>query len=340
MKNRLFKMLGREYLNDLLGYSPLVNRSSITIPEDFISSIEKFSLKPSLKNLKILFSSGRLANTGYLSILPLDHGIEHLTTSFLGNPMFLDPNNMFRLASDTGCNAIVSNFYLLESVSKPYVDRVPMIVKMNHNDYLSNSPSYNQSLYSNVEQAHNLGAIGVAATLYLGRDTGAAIDRVREIFAEARSRGMLTILWAYLRNDKFKRDRDYHLSADLTGQANYVASMVGADIVKQKYPTFSGKFSEYTKMPEENTLLSDNPIDMVRYQVLNSFAGRVGLMNSGGQSSSNDLEDLARLAVINKLAGGMGIMAGRKIISKPYDEAVESLKFIQDIYLSEEIRVL
>lgn len=300
-----------------------------------------------LRNLQSLFNSGRLAGTGYLSILPVDQGIEHSAgASFAPNPIYFDPENIVKLAIEGGCNAVASTLGVLGSVSRKYAHKIPFIMKINHNELLSYPNKYDQILFANVDQAFEMGAVAVGATIYFGSDESTRqIQEVSEAFRHAHSLGLVTILWAYLRNPAFKvGDTDYHLSADLTGQANHLSATIEADIVKQKQATSNGGFKalKFGKTHEKvyTDMSSENPIDLTRYQVINCYMGRAGLINSGGESSgASDLADAVRTAVINKRAGGMGLISGRKSFQKPMNEGVELLNAIQDVYLNNDITV-
>lgn len=300
-----------------------------------------------LRNLQSLFNSGRLAGTGYLSILPVDQGIEHSAgASFAPNPIYFDPENIVKLAIEGGCNAVASTLGVLGSVSRKYAHKIPFIMKINHNELLSYPNKYDQILFANVDQAFEMGAVAVGATIYFGSDESTRqIQEVSEAFRHAHSLGLVTILWAYLRNPAFKvGDTDYHLSADLTGQANHLSATIEADIVKQKQATNNGGFKalKFGKTHEKvyTDMSSENPIDLTRYQVINCYMGRAGLINSGGESSgASDLADAVRTAVINKRAGGMGLISGRKSFQRPMNEGVELLNAIQDVYLNNDIAV-
>lgn len=300
-----------------------------------------------LRNLQSLFNSGRLAGTGYLSILPVDQGIEHSAgASFAPNPIYFDPENIVKLAIEGGCNAVASTLGVLGSVSRKYAHKIPFIMKINHNELLSYPNKYDQIPFANVDQAFEMGAVAVGATIYFGSDESTRqIQEVSEAFRHAHSLGLVTILWAYLRNPAFKvGDTDYHLSADLTGQANHLSATIEADIVKQKQATNNGGFKalKFGKTHEKvyTDLSSENPIDLTRYQVINCYMGRAGLINSGGESSgASDLADAVRTAVINKRAGGMGLISGRKSFQRPMNEGVELLNAIQDVYLNNDIAV-
>lgn len=301
------------------------------------------------RHLQKLYGFGRLAKTGYLSILPVDQGVEHSAgASFAKNPLYFDPENIVRLAIEGGCSGVASTVGTLGAVSNKYADKIPFIVKLNHNDLLRYPNTYDQRMFASVDQAWNLGAIGVGATIYFGsEDSARQIEEVSAAFYEAHKKGMFTILWCYLRNDAFKtKQADYHESADLTAQANYLGVTIGADIIKQKMPVINGgiktlntKKISYSKYDERmySALTSKHPIDLCRYQVLNCFAGRVGLINSGGASGKNDLKDAVYAAVVNKRAGGHGLILGRKAFQKPMDEGVALLRAVQDVYLCKEI---
>lgn len=293
-----------------------------------------------------LFNHGRLGGTGYLSILPVDQGVEHTAgASFAANPIYFDPENIVKLAVEGGCNGVVSTLGVLGSVARQYAHKIPFIVKLNHNELLSYPNQYDQILFANVKQAFDLGAVGVGATIYYGSSQSRRqIQEIKDSFAQAHELGMITVLWAYLRNNEFKTGGvDYHTAADLTGQANYLAATVEADIIKQKQAQCNGGFKalnfakHHPGMYEK--LTSDHPIDWVRYQVANCYMGRVGMINSGGSSGSDDYHQAIRTAVINKRAGGMGLISGRKAFQKPMDEGIKLLNGIQDVYLSKEVTV-
>ena len=304
-----------------------------------------------LSSLKDLYGSGRLKNTGYLSILPVDQGIEHSAgASFAKNPDYFDPETIVRLALEGGCSGVASTVGALGIVAKKYADKIPFIVKLNHNELLTYPNKFDQIMFGSVEQAHNMGAAGVGATIYFGApESGRQIQEVSAAFAKAHELGMFTVLWCYLRNPGFKRDgADFHTSADLTGQANHLGVTIGADIIKQKLPTRNGGYkvlnmgaNPYGKLDERmyDELSSDHPIDLTRYQVANCYMGRIGLINSGGASSTNDMQEAITTAVINKRAGGQGLIAGRKAFQKPFDEGVKLLQAIQDVYLCKEITI-
>ncbi|SDL06429.1 class I fructose-bisphosphate aldolase [Halarsenatibacter silvermanii] len=297
-----------------------------------------------LRNLQSIIDHGRLGGSGYISILPVDQGIEHSAgASFAPNPDYFDPENIARLAVEGGCNAVASTLGVLGSVSRQYAHKIPFIVKLNHNELLSYPKRYDQIFFSSVERAFELGAAGVGATIYFGSpESNRQIQEVAEAFEYAHELGLVTVLWAYLRNSEFKtEEEDYHSAADLTGQANHLASTLEADIVKQKQPETNDGYRELdfgrTDDLVYEELTSDHPIDLTRYQVLNCYNGRIGLINSGGASGENDLEQVVRTAVINKRAGGMGLITGRKAFQKPMEEGIEILNSIQDVYLCDEI---
>lgn len=299
-----------------------------------------------MTNLQRFYSSGRLAGTGYLSILPVDQGVEHTAgASFAINPLYFDPGNIVRLAIEGGCNAVASTLGVLGAVARKYAHRIPFIVKLNHNEMLTYPLHYDQTLFATVDQAYDMGAAAVGATVYFGSaESRQQIAEVSAAFEYAHQLGMVTVLWAYLRNSDFKKDGvDYHVAADLTGQANYLAATIEADIVKQKQAETNGGFTAlqfgktHPKMYAE--LTSSNPIDLTRYQVANCFMGRVGMINSGGPSGADDLAQAVRTAVINKRAGGMGVISGRKSFQKPMAEGIELLHAIQDVYLAPEVTI-
>ncbi len=298
-----------------------------------------------LVNFQRLLDHGRLAGTGYVSILPVDQGIEHTAgASFAPNPLYFDPENIVKLAMEGGCNAVASTFGVLGAVARKYAHKIPFIVKLNHNELLSYPNTYDQVLFGSVKQAWNMGAMAVGATIYFGsEESRRQLVEISEAFEYAHELGMVTILWCYLRNDHFKKDgTDYHTAADLTGQANHLGVTIQADIVKQKLPVNNGGFTAIgfakTSPKMYSELATDHPIDLCRYQVANGYMGRVGLINSGGESrGASDLKDAVVTAVINKRAGGMGLISGRKAFQKPMGEGVELLHAIQDVYLDKRI---
>lgn len=298
-----------------------------------------------LRSLQALYGHGRLANTGYLSLLPVDQGVEHSAgASFAPNPIYFDPENIVRLAIEGGCNGVASTLGVLGSVARRYAHRIPFIVKINHNELLTYPNIFDQTLFASVDQAFDMGAVAVGATVFYGSEhSRRQIQEVSEAFEHAHDLGMATVLWAYLRNPAFKTDQDYHLSADLTGQANHLAVTINADIVKQKMAENNGGYTALkfgkTSPRVYSELTSDHPIDLVRYQVANCYMGRVGMINSGGASGKDDLHQAVRTAVINKRAGGMGLISGRKAFQKPMQEGVALLNAIQDVYASDKVTV-
>ena len=304
-----------------------------------------------LRSLQAMYGHGRLANTGYLSILPVDQGIEHSAgASFAKNPMYFDGENIVKLAMEGGCNAVATTFGVLGSVSRKYAHRIPFMLKINHNELMTYPNKFDQIMFGSVREAWNLGATAVGATIYFGSDQSARqIVDVAHAFEEAHSLGLATVLWCYLRNNAFKTaGKDYHVSADLTGQANHLGVTIKADIIKQKLPELNGGFtalnsgdSSYGKLDKRmyTDLATDHPIDLCRYQVLNCYCGRAGLINSGGASGANDLAEAVTTAVINKRAGGTGLISGRKAFQKPMAEGVALLHAIQDVYLAREVTV-
>ena len=299
-----------------------------------------------LRNMQSILDHGRLGGTGYVSILPVDQGIEHSAgASFAPNPIYFDPENIVKLAIAGGCNAVASTLGVLGSVSRKYAHKIPFIVKLNHNEFLSYPNGYDQLLFASVEQAFEMGAVAVGATIYYGsEESHHQIQEVRDAFERAHELGLVTVLWCYLRNAAFTTpEKDYHVSADLTGQANHLGVTIQADIVKQKMPENNGGYNAVkfgkTHKKVYSELSSDHPIDLCRYQVINNYMGRVGLINSGGASGSNDIAEAVRTAVINKRAGGMGLISGRKAFQKPMQDGVAILNAIQDVYLSPQVTI-
>ena len=339
----------------LLSYtSKTIAKDNLQLPgADFVDRVWTHSDRnPNvLRSLQTLFDNGRLRGTGYLSILPVDQGIEHSAgASFAPNPQYFDPENIVKLALEGGCNAVASTFGVLGIVARKYAHKIPFIVKINHNELLTYPNKFDQVMFGTISQARDMGAVAVGATIYFGSDESTRqIVEVSEAFAYAHELGMATILWCYLRNPAFKtKEKDFHTSADLTGQANHLGVTIQADIIKQKLPTNNGGYnmlnveSSYGKTnPKIYTeLTTDNPIDLVRYQVANCYMGRCGLINSGGESKGeSDTADAIRTAVINKRGGGMGLISGRKAFQRPMAEGAELLNSIQDVYLSKEITV-
>ncbi|RLK48569.1 fructose-bisphosphate aldolase [Alkalispirillum mobile] len=342
-------VLGNEAQNLLEHRCEGISREHLHLPGgDYVDRVvAQKDRKPAvLRNLQSLFSTGRLGGTGYLSLLPVDQGVEHSAgASFAPNPAMFDPEHIVQLGIEGGCNGVASTLGVLSSVARRYAHRIPFIVKLNHNELLTYPNIHDQTLFAQVEQAFDMGAVAVGATIYYGSpECRRQIIEISEAFARAHELGMATILWAYLRNNDFKQDgTDYHVSADLTGQANHLAATINADIVKQKQPENNGGYNAvgfgktHPKVYDE--LTTDHPIDLTRYQVACCYMGRAGLINSGGASGENDLQQAVRTAVINKRAGGMGLISGRKAFQKPLDKGVELLHAIQDVYLDERITV-
>jgi class I fructose-bisphosphate aldolase len=326
-----------------------ITKERLSLPgADFIDRVmSQTDRSPTvLRNLALMFNHGRLARTGYVSILPVDQGIEHSAgASFAPNPDYFDPENIVKLALLGGCNAVASTYGVLASVARRYAHKIPFIVKINHNESLSLPASYDQVLFARVSQAFDMGAVGVGATIYWGsQESHRQLQEISEAFEQAHSLGLFTVLWCYVRNSGFKKDGiDYNSSADLTGQANHLGATIGADIVKQKLPVNNNGYNiinfGYTSPLVYSKLSSDNPIDLTRYQVANSYMGRIGLINSGGPSGKDDLAQAVLTAVINKRAGGMGLISGRKAFQKPLDDGIKLLNAIQDIYLDSRITI-
>jgi class I fructose-bisphosphate aldolase len=340
---------------ELLNFSnPKISKQRLHIPgPDFVDRIFAISDRNNrvLGNLERMFDHGRLGGTGYLSILPVDQGIEHSAgASFAKNPDYFDPENIVKLAIEGGCNAVASTFGVLGACARKYAHKIPFLVKFNHNELLTYPNKFDQIMFGSIKQAADMGAAAVGATIYFGSDQSARqIVEVSHAFAHAHDLGMATVLWCYLRNNAFKADKDYHVATDLTGQANHLGVTIQADIIKQKLPENNGGFkalntggSSYGKLDERiyTELTSDHPIDLCRYQVANCYMGRAGLINSGGESKgAADLQSAVVTAVINKRAGGMGLISGRKAFQRPMKEGVALLNAIQDVYLSKEVTV-
>jgi fructose-bisphosphate aldolase, class I len=338
----------------LLGFkSPKIAKERLQLPgPDFIDRVYAATDRNVrvLTNLQRMFGHGRLRNTGYLSILPVDQGIEHSAgASFAKNPDYFDGENIVKLAIEGQCNAVASTFGVLGSVARKYAHKIPFIVKLNHNELLTYPNKADQVLFGTVKEAYDMGAAAVGATIYFGSDqSGRQIVEISQAFAQAHDLGLATVLWCYLRNNAFKKDKDYHLSSDLTGQANHLGVTIKADIIKQKLAENNGGYqalnigdSSYGKFDKRiyTDLNSDHPIDLCRYQVINCFSGRAGLINSGGASGSNDFEEAVATAVINKRAGGTGLISGRKAFQRPMNEGVQLLNAIQDVYLSPDVTI-
>ncbi|MEW8209904.1 MAG: class I fructose-bisphosphate aldolase [Candidatus Thiodiazotropha taylori] len=343
-------LLGSEADQLLSHQCKTIDQSMLQLPgADYVERVvADKDLKPGvLRNLQGLFNNGRLAGSGYLSILPVDQGIEHSGgASFAPNPIYFDPAKIVELAIEGGCNAVASTLGVLSSVSRRYAHKIPFLVKLNHNEMLTYPTLYDQTLFASVEQAFDMGAVAVGATIYYGSpESRRQIMEISEAFQQAHELGMVTVLWAYLRNSAFKVDGvDYHASADLTGQANHLAATIGADIVKQKQAEGNRGYQavKFGKTHDKvySELTSEHPIDLVRYQVANCYMGRAGLINSGGASSGQgDLAQAVRTAVINKRAGGMGMISGRKAFQRPMSEGVELLNSIQDVYLDNQVTI-
>lgn len=348
MEEKLRKLLGDSANGLLEHHCQTISKDKLYLPgPDFIDRVfSQSDRKPTvLRNLSQIYNFGRLAGTGYMSILPVDQGIEHSAgASFAVNPDYFDPENIVKLAIEGGCNAVASTLGLLGAVARKYAHKIPFIVKLNHNELLSYPNTFDQIYFGQVEQAWEMGAAAIGATIYFGskeshhqiRETSLAFQRAHEL-------GMATVLWCYLRNDAFKQDKDYAVSADLTGQANHLGVTIEADIIKQKQPLNNGgylalKFGKTSPLVYEK-LTTDHPIDLARYQVANCFMGRIGLINSGGESGKNDLMDAVHTAIVNKRAGGTGLISGRKAFQKPMKEGILLLNTVQDVYLDKSITV-
>tara|TARA_B100001115_G_C15837294_1_gene418899 strand:- start:1003 stop:2079 length:1077 start_codon:yes stop_codon:yes gene_type:complete len=354
--NQIADLLGSDGEALLNHQSKTIDKSLLHLPgPDFVDRVFADSNRSPqvLRSLQALYGNGRLANTGYLSILPVDQGIEHSAgASFAKNPIYFDGENIVKLALEGGCNAVASTFGALASVSRKYAHKIPFIVKINHNELLTYPNTFDQIMFGSIRNAYDMGAVAVGATIYFGsEESNRQLVEVAEAFEYAHELGMATILWCYMRNPAFKQDKDYHVAADLTAQANHLGVTIQADIIKQKLPENNGGYkalnsgsSSYGKLDERiyTELTSDNPIDLTRYQVANCYMGRAGLINSGGASSGdakNDLAEAVRTAVINKRAGGQGLISGRKAFQKPMNEGVALLNSIQDVYLDTDISI-
>jgi fructose-bisphosphate aldolase, class I len=348
----IIKLLGEEKAAYLLQYNtPAIIKERLYLPHgEFVNNIWKDSNRnnQTLRSLEDLNSHGRLANTGYVSILPVDQGIEHSASASvsLPNPDYFDPEKIVQLAIESGCNAVASTYGVLAAVSRKYAHKIPFVVKINHNELMTYPNSYNQVMFGTIKDAWNMGATAVGATIYFGSENSRdQIVQVAEAFEYAHELGMATILWCYLRNDGFKKDGvDYHVASDLTSQANHIGVTIQADIIKQKLPENNGGFNaiNFAKTHKKvySELTTDHPIDLCRYQVANCYMGRVGLINSGGASTGDsDFADAVATAIINKRAGGMGLILGRKAFQKPFAEGVALINAVQDVYLNDEITV-
>jgi fructose-bisphosphate aldolase, class I len=348
MIDKIQELLGKE-ADDLLNHKAIFPKEKLHLPgPDFVDRIFLNSDRNInvIKNLEWIIHTGRLKGTGYISILPVDQGIEHSAgASFAPNPEFFDPENIVRLAIEGGCNAVASTLGVLGIVSRKYAHKIPFVLKLNHNELLTYPNKYDQIMFAGVEQAWDMGAAAVGATIYFGsEESSRQIIEVSEAFQYAHELGMATILWCYTRNEEFKqKDKDYHVSADLTGQANHLGVTIEADIIKQKLPENNGGYNAIkfgkTHKKVYSELSSDHPIDLCRYQVINNYLGRAGLINSGGASSDNDFVESVRTAVINKRAGGMGLISGRKAFQRPMADGIKLLNGVQDVYLTSEVTV-
>ena len=348
MLSKIKELLGSE-ADSLLSYKAKFPKEQLHLPgPDFVDRIFAQTDRNInvLKNLEWIFQTGRLAGSGYLSILPVDQGIEHSAgASFAPNPMYFDPENIVKLAIEGGCNAVASTLGVLGMTARKYAPKIPFIVKINHNELLTYPNKFDQIMFASIEQAYDMGAAAVGATIYFGsEESGRQIIEVSQAFQYAHELGLATVLWCYLRNPAFKSDKDYHVSADLTGQANHLGVTIEADIIKQKLPENNGGYNSlknYGKTSKKvyTDLTTDHQIDLTRYQVINNYMGRAGLINSGGASGENDFAEAAKTAVINKRAGGMGLISGRKAFQRPMADGVKLLNLIQDVYLEKGITV-
>lgn len=347
MINKISEYLGNE-ADNLLNHKAIFPKEKLHLPgPDFVDRIFLNSDRNInvIKNLQWMFMHGRLSGTGYLSILPVDQGIEHTAgASFAPNPEYFDPENIVKLAVEGGCNGVASTLGVLGIVSRKYAHKIPFIVKINHNELMTYPNKYDQILFGSVEQAYNMGAAAIGATIYFGsEESNRQIIEISEAFEYAHELGLATILWCYTRNNAFKADKDYHVAADLTGQANHLGVTIQADIIKQKMPENNGGFTAVkfgkTNSKMYSELATDHPVDLTRYQVINNYMGRAGLINSGGASGDNDFADAVKTAVINKRAGGMGLISGRKAFQRPMKEGAELLNAIQDVYLCNDVTI-
>lgn len=349
MNSEIEKLLGADAATLLQHQCKTVPKEKLHLPgPDFVDRVYAHTDRSNavLRNLAQIFNHGRLGGTGYVSILPVDQGIEHSAgASFAPNPEYFDPENIVRLAIEGGCNCVASTLGVLGAVSRKYAHKIPFMVKLNHNELLSYPNTYDQIYFAQVEQAWNMGAAAVGATIYFGSpESHRQIQETSQAFKRAHELGLATVLWCYLRNPAFKKDKDYHDSADLSGQANHLGVTIEADIIKQKLPTNNGGYKALEKFGKTHSLVysqlsSDHPIDLTRYQVINCYMGRAGLINSGGASGQNDFAEAAFTAVVNKRAGGTGLISGRKAFQRPMKEGVKLLNLIQDVYLDKEITV-
>ncbi|GAB4228575.1 MAG: class I fructose-bisphosphate aldolase [Chlamydiales bacterium] len=352
--DEVLELLGEEAEQLLSHQCTTLPKEKLHLPgPEWVDHVTMWSDRPNrvLRSLNTLFHHGRLAGTGYLSLLPVDQGVEHSGgASFAPNPEYFDPENIVRLAIEAGCNGVASTLGVLGQISRKYAHKIPFILKINHNELLSYPNCHDQILFANVDQAFDMGCVAVGATIYFGSlESHRQIQEISDAFSYAHELGLATILWCYLRNKAFKIEgKDYHASADLTGQANHLGATIGADIVKQKLPTNNGGYKAMNQVHEGygkysdlmyEKLITDHPIDLCRYQVINNYNGRVGLINSGGGSGKNDKAEAVRTAIINKRAGGMGLISGRKTFQKPMKEGIEMFHAIQDVYLNKDITI-
>jgi len=346
--DKIVELLGSE-ANHLLQHKPKVAKETLHLPgPDFVDRTWAYSDRNPqvLRSLQQIYSTGRLANSGYMSILPVDQGIEHSAgASFAPNPQYFDPENIVKLAIEGGCNAVASTYGVLGSIARKYAHKIPFLVKVNHNELLTYPNKADQILFGTAQEAWNMGAAAVGATIYFGSaESARQIIEVSQFFQHAHELGLATVLWCYTRNNAFKTaDKDYHVSADLTGQANHLGVTIEADVIKQKLPENNGGFEALkfgkTHPKVYTDLTSDHPIDLTRYQIMNCYMGRAGLINSGGPSGKNDLAEAVKTAVINKRAGGTGLISGRKAFQRPMKEGAELLHAIQDVYLNKDITI-
>lgn len=348
---QITELLGEQQAGNLLNHEcKTISKDMLHLPGgDFIERVWKDSNRniQTIRSLQAIYGHGRLANTGYMSILPVDQGIEHSAgASFAPNPIYFDSENIVKLAIEGGCNAVASTYGVLATVARKYAHRIPFIVKINHNEFLSYPNQFDQVMFGNIKDAWNMGAAAVGATIYFGsEESRRQIVEVAEAFEYAHELGMATILWCYLRNPEFKKDKDYHVSADLSGQANHLGVTIQADIIKQKMSENNGGYNaipNFGKIHKKvySELTTDHPIDLCRYQVANCYMGRAGLINSGGASSgASDLAEAVSTAIINKRAGGSGLISGRKAFQRPMNEGVRILNAIQDVYLNDDVSI-
>ncbi len=347
--NQIEQYLGGDSKYYLEHKCTTIDKGMLTLPSpNYVDDVFTLTDRPNnvLRNYNSLLNSGRLAGTGYISILPVDQGIEHTASaSFAPNPIYFDSENIVKLAIEGGCSGVASTLGVLGSVARKYAHKIPFILKLNHNELLTYPNKFDQIPFAEVDQAFDMGCVGVGATIYFGSEnSNRQLQEISQAFARAHELGMVTILWCYLRNNAFKKDGvDYHVASDLTGQANHIGVTIEADIIKQKLPMTNGGFKalKFGKTHDKvySELTSDHPIDLCRYQVANGYMGRMGLINSGGASGDNDLGDAVKTAVVNKRAGGMGLILGRKAFQKPIKEGIEILNAVQDVYLCKDVTI-